>query len=104
MERLYQRAKKRRRKKIHWLDKLVDMETIGAFEAKTHLGELLDRVETGESIAITRHGKLVAQLVPAAIGSKRERSEVVREMLEFGKGRRLGKSSIKEMINQGRRF
>ncbi len=40
------------------------METIGAFEAKTHLGELLDRVERGESVTITRHGKPVAQLVP----------------------------------------
>ncbi len=37
---------------------------IGAFEAKNTLGTLLDRVEQGEEIVITRHGKPVARLVP----------------------------------------
>ena len=37
---------------------------IGAFEAKNRLGMLLDRVESGEEIVITRHGKPVARLVP----------------------------------------
>lgn len=37
---------------------------IGAFEAKNTLGALLDRVERGEEIVITRHGKAVARLVP----------------------------------------
>jgi len=41
------------------------METIGAFEAKTHLASLLERVARGERFTITRHGKPVAQLVPA---------------------------------------
>ncbi len=41
------------------------METIGAFQAKTHLAALLERVERGERSTITRHGKPVAQLVPA---------------------------------------
>src|SRR3982074_3398007 len=44
---------------VNWF-KLVDMETVGAFEAKTHLAALLDRVAKGEKITITRHG------VPAA--------------------------------------
>ena len=39
---------------------------IGAFEAKNRLGMLLDRVESGEEIVITRHGKPVARLVPNA--------------------------------------
>jgi prevent-host-death family protein len=37
---------------------------IGAFEAKNKLSALLDRVEQGEEIVITRHGKPVAKLVP----------------------------------------
>jgi len=37
---------------------------IGAFEAKNTLGTLLDRVEQGEEIVITRHGRAVARLVP----------------------------------------
>lgn len=40
------------------------MIEIGAFEAKNTLGSLLDRVEQGEEIVITRHGKPVARLVP----------------------------------------
>ena len=37
---------------------------VGAFEAKTRLGELLDRCQRGETIVITRHGHPVARLVP----------------------------------------
>jgi prevent-host-death family protein len=40
------------------------MQEIGAFEAKNTLGALLDRVQNGEEIVITRHGKPVARLVP----------------------------------------
>jgi prevent-host-death family protein len=39
---------------------------VGAFEAKNTLGALLDRVEGGEEIVITRHGKVVARLAPCA--------------------------------------
>jgi len=38
--------------------------TVGAFEAKTHLSELLTRVESGEQVTITKHGRPVARLVP----------------------------------------
>ena len=40
------------------------MKQIGAFEAKNKLGQLLDQVERGEEVIITRHGKAVARLVP----------------------------------------
>jgi prevent-host-death family protein len=40
------------------------METIGAFDAKTRLSELLDRASRGESFVITKHGRPVAKLVP----------------------------------------
>lgn len=41
------------------------METVGAFDAKTRLSELLDRAANGEVIEITKHGRPVARLVPA---------------------------------------
>lgn len=44
------------------------MLEVGAFEAKNTLGHLLDRVEQGEEIVITRHGKPVARMVPNAPG------------------------------------
>jgi prevent-host-death family protein len=40
------------------------MITVGAFEAKTKFSELLDRVERGEEVVVTRHGKAVARIVP----------------------------------------
>lgn len=45
---------------------------VGAFEAKNTLGALLDRVEQGEEIIITRHGKVVARLAPCATMVDRE--------------------------------
>jgi prevent-host-death family protein len=45
------------------------MQEIGAFEAKNTLGALLDRVEHGEEIIISRRGKPVARLVPSGIGT-----------------------------------
>ena len=62
------------------------MREIGAFEAKNKLGQLLDLVEQGEEITITRHGKEAARLVPprpvrnrdqarAALQRMRERAE-----------------------------
>jgi prevent-host-death family protein len=44
----------------------TNLPEIGAFEAKNTLGTLLDRVEGGEEIVITRHGRAVARLVPNA--------------------------------------
>lgn len=81
------------------------METIGSFEAKTHLSQLLERVAGGEEFTITRHGKPVARLVPVA--SAKPRPDVraaVEAMKAFRKGRSLGGLSIREMIEEGRRF
>jgi len=56
------------------------METVGAFDAKTHLSELLERVEKGEEFTITRHGKPVAKLsgVEARADAGRTRAAVAR--------------------------
>jgi prevent-host-death family protein len=40
------------------------IKEVGAFEAKTHLSQLLDEVEKGGRIYITRHGKRIAELAP----------------------------------------
>lgn len=46
--------------------------TVGAFEAKTHLSSLLQRVEAGEVVTITKHGRPIARLVPVNEGSSRD--------------------------------
>ena len=79
------------------------MYTVGAYEAKTHLSKLLERVAKGERIAIEKHGVPVATLEPA-ISSKREPADkVIAEIKRFRVGHRLGDLSIREMIEEGRR-
>ena len=80
------------------------MDTVGAYEAKTHLPSLLKRVEQGEQILITRHGVPVAVLGPPPAQTKPDVAEVIRAIREFRKGRTLGGMSIREMIEEGRRF
>lgn len=57
------------------------MKEIGAFEAKNTLGTLLDRVEQGEEIVITRHGKPVARLVPNTAGIDRDQAQAAVDRL-----------------------
>ena len=59
------------------------MDTIGAFEAKTHLSSLLERVAQGESFTITRHGKPVARLVPAQQRDPEQIKATIRRMKEI---------------------
>lgn len=57
------------------------MREIGAFEAKNTFGSLLDRVEQGEEIVITRHGKPVARLVASGIGTDRAAARAAAERI-----------------------
>jgi prevent-host-death family protein len=83
------------------------MATVGSYEAKTHLPQLLERVEHGETITITRHGKPVARLVPAVPTAPRpEIADVIEAMRLFQEQEAptLGDDlSIRDLINEGRR-
>ena len=79
------------------------MHEIGAFEAKNRLGALLDRVERGEEIVITRRGRPVAKLVPAGPSFDRESARrAVAGLLEASRGVTLGGLKIKDLIDEGR--
>jgi prevent-host-death family protein len=80
------------------------MDSVGAFEAKTHLPALLERVAKGETIQITRRGIPVARLVPAGASALLDRRRLAAEIREMRKGVRLGRTSIRELINRGRRY
>ncbi len=81
------------------------MESVGAYEAKTHLAQLLDRVARGEEICITRNGRPVARLVPEAASTPVDVRAVIAEIKEFRKNRTLGGDvTIRELIEEGRRF
>ena len=79
-------------------------ESVGSYEAKTHLPRLLERVAKGERITITKHGVPVAVLVPPPAGERPDVRAAVAEMKKFRKGRSLGGLSIREMVEEGRRF
>jgi prevent-host-death family protein len=75
----------------------MTMATIGAFEAKTKLAELLDRVERGEEIVITRRGKPAARLVPAVTKSTEDKIDL-REIRRIA---RSFKAKVKGSFSSG---
>jgi prevent-host-death family protein len=79
------------------------METVGAYEAKTHLPKLLERVFKGERITITKHGVPVAVLQPPDPTKKVDTKSVILEMRKFRDKHSLGGISIRDMIEEGRR-
>lgn len=81
------------------------MTTIGAYHAKSHLPQLLERVSRGERILITRNGKPAAMLVPAPTDDATNVKEVIAQMKALRRGNVLGKGfSLRDLIEAGRRF
>lgn len=80
------------------------MKEVGAFEAKNRFGQLLDWVEAGEEVVISRRGRVVARLVSprAAVDPDRGR-RAARRIREMRKGVVLGGLSIGDLIGEGRR-
>ena len=81
---------------------------VGAFEAKTKLAELLDKVEAGESVTITRRGREVARLVGVKSADEQVRlqaliDEIKRTRVGRDRGAKPG-STIPELIKAGRRY
>jgi len=80
------------------------VHTVGVFEAKNRLTALLDEVEGGTEIIITRRGKPVARLAPIEARFDRAKAKRVAEALrEVSKGHTLGGLTLKEIIAEGRR-
>lgn len=80
------------------------MREIGAFEAKNTLGTLLDLVERGEEVVITRRGKRIARLIRETGTVDREQARLAAErIIANRKGKSLGGIRIKNLIDEGRR-
>ncbi len=80
------------------------MDTVGLFEAKTHLSELIARAERGEEVVITRHNKPVARIVPieGSAPDAAARRAAVGALLRSARGRTLG-MDWKALRDEGRR-
>ena len=79
------------------------MRKIGAFEAKNKLGQLLDWVEAGEEVVITRRGRVVARLVPPRPAADSEKARNAATAIRaMSKGVTLGGLKVKDLVTEGR--
>ena len=81
------------------------MDSIGAYEAKTHLPRLLNRIARGESLTITRHGRPVARLVPVEDDDRERARRAARRIVE--RRSRLRRAPLAELIDsvhEGHRY
>jgi prevent-host-death family protein len=77
---------------------------VGAYEAKTHFSELLERVVAGEELTITRHGAPVARLVPVRkVSTAGQRRAIIERWLNRPDKPTLGGLKIRQLISEGRR-
>jgi len=77
--------------------------TVGAYQAKTHLSRLLEEVEAGGEVIVTKHGRPIARIVPID-EPRRSRTEVLADLDAFSRGKTLGDIPIRELIDEGRRL
>lgn len=77
--------------------------TVGSYEARTHFSELIEEVESGGVITITRHGTPVARLVPVEKEPTREvRERAIEAWKKVSGDISLGDLDLKELIEKGR--
>ncbi len=80
------------------------MAEIGAFEAKTHLPRLLRRVQRGERFVITKHNRPVAELIPFRPHDSDKVRDAIAGLKAFQETHSLDGLSIRELIEEGRRY
>lgn len=81
------------------------MDSIGAYEAKTHLPRLLNRIARGESVTITRHGRPVARLVPVEEDDRDRARQAAQRIVE--RRRHLKPAALAELVDslhEGHRY
>jgi prevent-host-death family protein len=79
------------------------VKEIGAIEATSRLGQILEWVEAGEEVVITRRGRVIARMVPPARAFDRERSRRATQRIRAMRhGVTLGGLALKDLISEGR--
>jgi prevent-host-death family protein len=82
----------------------MQVETVGAYEAKTRFFKLLERVRAGEEVTITRHGSPVAKLVPVKWkATPDERAAAIKRMQKRAARLSLGDVKTKQLLVKGRK-
>ncbi len=81
----------------------MESKTIGSYELKTHLSEVLDAVEHGQTVIVTRHGKPIAQIGPHDAGVREQTHLAVQGLLNFPRTKLPDAMTIRSLIDEGRR-
>jgi prevent-host-death family protein len=79
------------------------MHVVGTFEAKTNLSGLLDQVEQGEQIVITKHGKPIARLMPMVNIDRELIHNTINQLKTFSKHNKLNGLDRKELRDGGKK-
>lgn len=80
------------------------MLTVNSEEINAPLSSLLEQVTKGEQVTITQHGIPIARIVPVSETDRAAVGEVIEQIKEFQKAHRLNGLSIRDMINEGRKY
>jgi len=79
------------------------MERIGLYDAKARLSEIVQRVESGSEVVITRRGKAVARIVPIKVLGQDRRNDAAKRIRELREKWAIGRVDIRKLIEEGRR-
>jgi prevent-host-death family protein len=79
------------------------MERIGIYDARSRLSELIERVQSGEEVVLTRHGEPVARVVPEKRRGKRSRAAAVTRIRALARKLDIRDVDIRKLIEEGRR-
>ena len=79
------------------------MERIGIYVAWSKLSELIERVQSGEEVVLTRHGKAVARLVPEKRRRKRSSAAAVARIRALARKLDIRDLDIRKLIEEDRR-
>jgi len=79
------------------------MEKVGIYDAKARLSEIVERVQAGTEVVITRRGKAVARIVPVKERSTDKRGTAAKRIRELRDKWSIGRVDIRKLIAEGRR-
>ena len=79
------------------------MKRVGVFEGKTHFSELIEEAKNGETIIVTKNGQAVAQIGPVSLKASINTAEGAMKRILSSKAT-LGKATIRQLIETGRRY
>lgn len=79
------------------------MRSIGSYELKTHLAQVLSAVENGQSVLVTRHGKPIARISPPELSDREGLKEAVKSLMKFPRTPLPRGVTIQSLVREGRR-